>query len=130
MLTHSLSLSQVSQRMRLENEQLVEWTKRVQKATKDNVSAMLLATPPPPESPSVPGDEARTTFQQNLVKYLTERNAAGVVQLDLGAGRGDGVLMMYLFPPGELAEAYLKNAAMELDMSAEENYLLVVLIQE
>ena len=112
--------------MRLENEQLVEWTKRVQKATKDNVSAMLLATPPPPDA----GDEPRTTFQQNLVKYLTERNAAGVVQLDLGAGRGDGVLMMYLFPPGELAEAYLKNAAMELDMSAEENYLLVVLIQE
>ena len=98
-------------------------------ATKDNPSAILLATSPPPKSPGVTGDEARTTFQQNLVNYLTERNSAGLVKLRAG-GERDGVLMMYLFPPGELAAAYLKHAAIELDMSAEECYLLVVLIQE
>jgi len=99
---------QISQRMPLKPEQITDFSARVQKATAGGASAMLLAMPPNPRDQE--SGAARDAFLQNLVKYLSERKVAGVVQLgEIGeAGNDAHPLVMYLFPPGHLAEAYLR----------------------
>eukprot|EP00961_Rhodomonas_salina_P126931 1710892-Rhodomonas_salina.1 len=102
----------VTRRMKLEADQMKDFTATLNSWKKENF-AMLLATPGE-------GAGSRAQFDSQLVKYLIERNAAGVVQLE-------GSAMMYMFPPGELAGEYLQRSVPELDAASLDTYLLVVL---
>ncbi|KAM6237140.1 RNA-binding protein 15 [Porphyrio hochstetteri] len=123
----------ITQRLRLDQPKLDEVNRRI-KVAGPNGYAILLAVPGASDGRSTAGAaEATTTSTQrplrNLVSYLKQKQAAGVISLPVGGNKdkeNSGVL--HAFPPCDFSQQFLDSTAKALAKS-EEDYLVMIIVR-
>ncbi|KGL98644.1 Putative RNA-binding protein 15, partial [Charadrius vociferus] len=123
----------ITQRLRLDQPKLDEVNRRI-KVAGPNGYAILLAVPGASDNRSAAGAaEATTTSTQrplrNLVSYLKQKQAAGVISLPVGGNKdkeNSGVL--HAFPPCDFSQQFLDSTAKALAKS-EDDYLVMVIVR-
>ncbi|XP_010559926.1 PREDICTED: putative RNA-binding protein 15B, partial [Haliaeetus leucocephalus] len=125
-----LTQLKIAQRLRLDQPKLDEVTRRIKQGS-PNGYAVLLATQSTPAGaegtfPVVePGLQRR--LLRNLVSYLKQKQAAGVISLPVGGAKGrDSTGMLYAFPPCEFSQQYLQSALRTLGKLEEEHMVIVI----
>ncbi|KAM3849091.1 putative RNA-binding protein 15B [Vipera latastei] len=126
-----LTQLKIAQRLRLDQPKLDEVTRRIKQGS-PNGYAVLLATQ------AAQGASAEGTFPvaepglqrrllRNLVSYLKQKQAAGVISLPVGGAKGrDSTGMLYAFPPCEFSQQYLQSALRTLGKLEEEHMVIVI----
>ncbi|KFQ84550.1 Putative RNA-binding protein 15, partial [Phoenicopterus ruber ruber] len=123
----------ITQRLRLDQPKLDEVNRRI-KVAGPNGYAILLAVPGASDNRSAAGaGEAATTSTQrplrNLVSYLKQKQAAGVISLPVGGNKdkeNSGVL--HAFPPCDFSQQFLDSTAKALAKS-EDDYLVMIIVR-
>ncbi|XP_068852122.1 RNA-binding protein 15 [Aphelocoma coerulescens] len=123
----------ITQRLRLDQPKLDEVNRRI-KVAGPNGYAILLAVPGASDNRSAAGAaEAATTSTQrplrNLVSYLKQKQAAGVISLPVGGNKdkeNSGVL--HAFPPCDFSQQFLDSTAKALAKS-EDDYLVMIIVR-
>ncbi|XP_053943518.1 RNA-binding protein 15 [Cuculus canorus] len=123
----------ITQRLRLDQPKLDEVNRRI-KVAGPNGYAILLAVPGASDNRSTAGaSEAATTSTQrplrNLVSYLKQKQAAGVISLPVGGNKdkeNSGVL--HAFPPCDFSQQFLDSTAKALAKS-EDDYLVMIIVR-
>ncbi|XP_074044477.1 LOW QUALITY PROTEIN: RNA-binding protein 15 [Macrotis lagotis] len=125
----------ITQRLRLDQPKLDEVTRRI-KVAGPNGYAILLAVPGADgrssSSSSSAASEATTSTQRplrNLVSYLKQKQAAGVISLPVGGNKDkENTGVLHAFPPCEFSQQFLDSPAKALAKS-EEDYLVMVIVR-
>ncbi|XP_030321432.1 LOW QUALITY PROTEIN: RNA-binding protein 15 [Calypte anna] len=124
----------ITQRLRLDQPKLDEVNRRI-KVAGPNGYAILLAVPGASDNRSAAGaaEPATTTSTQrplrNLVSYLKQKQAAGVISLPVGGNKdkeNSGVL--HAFPPCDFSQQFLDSTAKALAKS-EDDYLVMIIVR-
>ncbi|KAM9785738.1 RNA-binding protein 15 [Neosynchiropus ocellatus] len=118
----------ITQRLRLDQPKLDEVSRRIKAAGPGGYS-ILLAVPGATEESS--SDPALSTQRplRNLVSYLNQKQAAGVISLPVGGGRDkDNAGVLHAFPPCDFSKQFLDFSANALAKS-EEDYLVMIVVR-
>ncbi|KAG7477643.1 hypothetical protein MATL_G00071900 [Megalops atlanticus] len=118
----------ITQRLRLDQPKLDEVTRRIKAAGPSGYS-VLLAVPGGPEGG--PSDQAASTQRplRNLVSYLKQKQAAGVISLPVGGSRDkDNAGVLHAFPPCNFSQQFLDSSAKAL-AKTEEDYLVMIIVR-
>ncbi|NXX38481.1 RBM15 protein, partial [Tricholaema leucomelas] len=128
----------ITQRLRLDQPKLDEVNRRI-KVAGPNGYAILLAVPGASDNRSSAGAAeaaaatTTTTSTQrplrNLVSYLKQKQAAGVISLPVGGNKdkeNSGVL--HAFPPCDFSQQFLDSTAKALAKS-EDDYLVMIIVR-
>lgn len=125
----SVSQLKISQRLRLDQPKLDEVARRI-KAASSTGFAVLLAVPGKSEEGGA--QEAGGSMERplkNLVSYLKQKEAAGIISLPVGGSRDkDHGGVLHAFPPCEFSQQYVDDSAKAFAKS-EEDYLVMVIIK-
>lgn len=119
----------ITQRLRLDQPKLDEVSRRIKVAGPGGY-AILLAVPGTTEDPSS-SDPATSTQRplRNLVSYLNQKQAAGVISLPVGGSRDkDNTGVLHAFPPCDFSQQFLDSSAKALAKS-EEDYLVMIVVR-
>ncbi|KAJ8265869.1 hypothetical protein COCON_G00149680 [Conger conger] len=119
----------ITQRLRLDQPKLDEVTRRIRAAGPGGYS-VLLAVPGGPDEPS-PSDPACSTQRplRNLVSYLKQKQAAGVISLPVGGARDkDNAGVLHAFPPCHFSQQFLDSSSKAL-AKTEEDYLVMIIVR-
>ncbi|KAM9320829.1 RNA-binding protein 15 [Gastrophryne carolinensis] len=119
----------ITQRLRLDQPKLDEVTRRI-KVAGPNGYAILLAVPGTSEG-SFTGDPASSTQRplRNLVSYLKQKQAAGVISLPVGGSKDkENTGVLHAFPPCEFSQQFLDSSAKALAKS-EDDYLVMIIVR-
>ncbi|KAG8436155.1 hypothetical protein GDO86_007310 [Hymenochirus boettgeri] len=123
----SLAQLKIAQRLRLDQPKLEEVTRKVRQSTAGGY-AVLLATQAPQNDGAIPGEPGlQRRLLRNLVSYLKQKQAAGVISLPVGGsskGR-DPSGMLYAFPPCDFHQLY-QQSAQRIVSKLEENMIIVL----
>lgn len=114
----------ISQRLRLDRPKLDEVARRI-RAAGPSGHTVLLAVPGKPEDANSPAERPL----KNLVSYLKQKEAAGIVSLPVGGGRNkehSGVL--HAFPPCEFSQQFV-DASAKAFAKSEEDYLVIIIMK-
>ncbi|XP_049621564.1 RNA-binding protein 15 [Suncus etruscus] len=123
----------ITQRLRLDQPKLDEVTRRI-KVAGPNGYAILLAVPGSSDSrssASATSDTATSTQRplRNLVSYLKQKQAAGVISLPVGGNKDkENTGVLHAFPPCEFSQQFLDSPAKALAKS-EEDYLVMIIVR-
>ncbi|XP_078500922.1 RNA-binding protein 15 isoform X2 [Lissotriton helveticus] len=117
----------ITQRLRLDQPKLDEVSRRIKVAGPSGY-AILLAVPNTSDSTSA-GEQAASTQRplRNLVSYLKQKQAAGVISLPVGGHKekeNSGVL--HAFPPCDFSKQFLDSSSKTL-AKCEDDYLVMVI---
>ncbi|MEE6518351.1 hypothetical protein FKM82_029315 [Ascaphus truei] len=126
----SLAQLKIAQRLRLDQPKLEEVTRRVRQGTAGG-HAVLLATQAPQTEGAVPGEPGlQRRLLRNLVSYLKQKQAAGVISLPVGGGgKGrDPSGMLYAFPPCDFHQLYQQSA--QRTVGKLEEHMIIVLVKD
>ncbi|KAM9830576.1 RNA-binding protein 15 [Syngnathus typhle] len=118
----------ITQRLRLDQPKLDEVSRRI-KAAGPGGYAVLLAVPGAAADTS--SDPAVSTQRplRNLVSYLNQKQAAGVIGLPVGGSRDkDTTGVLHAFPPCDFSQQFLDSSAKALAKS-EEDYLVMIVVR-
>ncbi|KAM3618103.1 uncharacterized protein V6R79_015590 [Siganus canaliculatus] len=118
----------ITQRLRLDQPKLDEVSRRIKVAGPGGY-AILLAVPGTTEDTS--SDPAASTQRplRNLVSYLNQKQAAGVISLPVGGSRDkDNTGVLHAFPPCDFSQQFLDSSAKALAKS-EEDYLVMIVVR-
>ncbi|XP_069500203.1 putative RNA-binding protein 15B [Ambystoma mexicanum] len=129
-----LTQLKIAQRLRLDQPKLDEVTRRIKQGTPGGY-AVLLAT-----QTSLVGAATGVTLPaelglqrrllRNLVSYLKQKQAAGVISLPVGGAKvREGTGMLYAFPPCDFSQQYLQAALRTLG-SLEEEHMIMVIVKD
>uniref|UniRef100_UPI00398F3387 putative RNA-binding protein 15B n=1 Tax=Pristiophorus japonicus TaxID=55135 RepID=UPI00398F3387 len=143
-ITHSLlkdsasgarvSQLKIAQRLRLDQPKLDEVTRRIKQGSPDGY-AVLLAVQAPQGAEggdgAVPVDLGlQQRLLRNLVSYLKQKQAAGVISLPIGGAKDkDNAGMLYAFPPCVFSQQFLQTAMRTLG-KVDEEHLIVVIVRD
>lgn len=119
----------ITQRLRLDQPKLDEVSRRIKVAGPGGY-AILLAVPGSTEEVSS-SDPAASTQRplRNLVSYLKQKQAAGVISLPVGGSRDkDNTGVLHAFPPCDFSQQFLDSSAKAL-AKTEEDYLVMVVVR-
>ncbi|KAJ8370208.1 hypothetical protein SKAU_G00102360 [Synaphobranchus kaupii] len=119
----------ITQRLRLDQPKLDEVTRRIKAAGPGGYS-VLLAVPGGPDEPST-SDPACSTQRplRNLVSYLKQKQAAGVISLPVGGTRDkDNTGVLHAFPPCHFSQQFLDSSSKAL-AKTEEDYLVMIIVR-
>lgn len=119
----------ISQRLRLDQPKLDEVSRRI-KAAGSSGYAILLALPWKSDD-SGAQDAVNSTERplKNLVSYLKQKEAAGIISLPAGGGRDkDHGGVLHAFPPCEFSQQFL-DASAKAFAKSEDDYLVMVIIR-
>ncbi|XP_061592254.1 RNA-binding protein 15 [Cololabis saira] len=119
----------ITQRLRLDQPKLDEVSRRIKVAGPGGY-AVLLAVPGTAEEASS-SDPAASTQRplRNLVSYLNQKQAAGVISLPVGGSRDkDNTGVLHAFPPCDFSQQFLDSSAKALAKS-EEDYLVMIVVR-
>lgn len=119
----------ITQRLRLDQPKLDEVSRRIKVAGPGGY-AILLAVPGTTEDLSS-SDPAASTQRplRNLVSYLNQKQAAGVISLPVGGSRDkDNTGVLHAFPPCDFSQQFLDSSAKALAKS-EEDYLVMIVVR-
>ncbi|XP_029011773.1 RNA-binding protein 15 [Betta splendens] len=124
-----VSKLKITQRLRLDQPKLDEVSRRIKVAGPGGY-AILLAVPGTTEDGSS-SDPAASTQRplRNLVSYLNQKQAAGVISLPVGGSRDkDNTGVLHAFPPCDFSQQFLDSSAKSLAKS-EEDYLVMIVVR-
>ncbi|XP_063797454.1 putative RNA-binding protein 15B [Pseudophryne corroboree] len=124
----SLSQLKIAQRLRLDQPKLEEVTRRVRQGTTGG-HAVLVASQAPQNEGAVPGEPGlQRRLLRNLVSYLKQKQAAGVISLPVGGSSKsrDPSGMLYAFPPCDFHQLYQQTAQRTVG-KLEENMIIVLI---
>ncbi|XP_056130034.1 RNA-binding protein 15 [Lampris incognitus] len=119
----------ITQRLRLDQPKLDEVSRRIKVAGPSGY-AILLAVPGSTEEASS-SDPAASTQRplRNLVSYLKQKQAAGVISLPVGGSRDkDNTGVLHAFPPCDFSQQFLDSSAKAL-AKTEEDYLVMIVVR-
>ncbi|XP_006628504.1 RNA-binding protein 15 [Lepisosteus oculatus] len=120
----------ITQRLRLDQPKLDEVTRRIKVAGPSGYS-VLLAVPGNSEGGSSSSEPASSTQRplRNLVSYLKQKQAAGVISLPVGGSRDkDNAGVLHAFPPCDFSQQFLDSSAKAL-AKTEEDYLVMIIVR-
>jgi len=116
----------ITQRLRLDETKLEDVSKRINSSSSHAIFLALAAA-----SGSVPvpeGTEVQSRPLKNLVSYLKQKEAAGVISLHNKETEQTGVL--YAFPPCNFSMELLRRVATDLtDEGSKDDHLVVVVVR-
>ncbi|XP_036388944.1 RNA-binding protein 15 [Megalops cyprinoides] len=119
----------ITQRLRLDQPKLDEVTRRIKVAGPSGYS-VLLAVPGSSDEGSA-SDSASSTQRplRNLVSYLKQKQAAGVISLPVGGSRDkEHTGVLHAFPPCHFSQQFLDSSAKAL-AKTEEDYLVMIIVR-
>lgn len=124
-----VSQLKISQRLRLDQPKLDEVSRRIKAAGSSGYS-ILLAVPLKPENGDVQDSSSSTERPlKNLVSYLKQKEAAGIISLPVGGSRDkDHGGVLHAFPPCDFSEQFL-DASSKAFAKSEEDYMVMVIIR-
>ncbi|CAL8402180.1 unnamed protein product [Arctogadus glacialis] len=124
-----VSQLKISQRLRLDQPKLDEVSRRI-KASGPAGHAVLLAVPGKTEDGRQDSSNSSTERPlKNLVSYLKQKEAAGVISLPVGGNRDkERTGVLHAFPPCPFSEQFL-DASSKAFARSEEEYLLMIVIR-
>lgn len=126
-----VSQLKISQRLRLDQPKLDEVSRRI-KAAGPNGCSILLAVPGKPDDGG--GGDAQDASGserplKNLVSYLKQKEAAGIISLPVGGARDkDQGGVLHVFPPCEFSREFL-DASAKAFAKSEDEYIVMVIIK-
>ncbi|KAM3621891.1 uncharacterized protein V6R79_017545 [Siganus canaliculatus] len=124
-----VSQLKISQRLRLDQPKLDEVSRRI-KAAGSSGYTILLAVPGKSEEGGQDPSSSTERPLKNLVSYLKQKEAAGIISLPVGGSSRDkdhgGVL--HAFPPCEFSQQFL-DASAKAFAKSEDDYMLMVIIR-
>ncbi|AWP02852.1 putative RNA-binding protein 15 [Scophthalmus maximus] len=122
-----VSQLKISQRLRLDQPKLDEVSRRI-KATGSSGYAILLAVPGKDGEVQDAGSSAERPLK-NLVSYLTQKDAAGIISLPVGGGRDkDHAGVLHAFPPCKFSQQFL-DASAKAFAKSEDEYMVMILLR-
>ncbi|XP_051271390.1 RNA-binding protein 15 [Dicentrarchus labrax] len=124
-----VSQLKISQRLRLDQPKLDEVSRRIKAAGSGGYS-ILLAVPVKTDDGGVQ-DASNSTERplKNLVSYLKQKEAAGIISLPVGGSRDkDQGGVLHAFPPCEFSQQFL-DASAKAFAKSEDDYMLMVIIR-
>jgi len=117
-------LLRITQRLRLDKPKLDD----VQKRISTSQHALFVALPTSTTPTDVDDSSVQARSLRNLVSYLKQKEAAGVISLINKEGDASGVL--YAFPPCDFSKELLTKTVPSLtEEAAKEDHLLVVVVR-
>lgn len=119
----------ITQRLRLDQPKMDEVSRRIKVAGPGGY-AILLAVPGSSDDSSS-SDPAASTQRplRNLVSYLKQKQAAGVISLPVGGTRDkDNAGVLHAFPPCEFSQQFLDSSAKAL-AKTEEDFLVMIIVR-
>ncbi len=124
-----VSQLKISQRLRLDQPKLDEVSRRIKAAGSSGYS-ILLAVPGKSEEGGVQDASSSTERPlKNLVSYLKQKEAAGIISLPVGGSRDkDHGGVLHAFPPCEFSQQFL-DASAKAFAKSEDDYMLMVIIR-
>lgn len=129
-----VSQLKIAQRLRLDQPKLDEVTRRIKQGSPDGY-AVLLAVQAPQGAEGGDGAVAvepglQQRLLRNLVSYLKQKQAAGVISLPIGGVKDkDNTGMLYAFPPCVFSQQFLQTAMRTLG-KVDEEHLIVVIVRD
>ncbi|XP_069792902.1 putative RNA-binding protein 15B [Narcine bancroftii] len=129
-----VSQLKIAQRLRLDQPKLDEMTRRIKQGSPDGY-AVLLAVQAPQAGECADGAVAvelglQQRLLRNLVSYLKQKQAAGVISLPIGGVKDkDNTGMLYAFPPCVFSQQFLQTAMRTLG-KVDEEHLIVVIVRD
>jgi len=114
----------LTQRLRMDPPKLDEVKRRIQLSGSE--WSVMLALP----TASNPDGSVQERPVKNLVTYLRQKEAAGVLSLPPNSAHGQETGLLHAFAPCEFAHKYLLQRApnLELDLQAED-YVVIILVR-
>uniref|UniRef100_A0A8C6WNL1 SPOC domain-containing protein n=1 Tax=Neogobius melanostomus TaxID=47308 RepID=A0A8C6WNL1_9GOBI len=120
-----VSQLKISQRLRLDQPKLDEVSRRI-KAAGSGGYAILLAVPGKTEEAADSSSTERPL--KNLVSYLKQKEAAGIISLPVGGARDkDNAGVLHAFPPCEFSQQFIDAAAKAFSKSEEDCMIMVII---
>ncbi|KAJ8388119.1 hypothetical protein AAFF_G00147370 [Aldrovandia affinis] len=120
----------IAQRLRLDQPKLDEVTRRMRQGGPDGYAVLLAVQGSVDRGATPPEPGLQTRLLRNLVTYLRNKQAAGVIGLPLGGARDrEAGGMLYAFPPCDFSQQYLQSALRTLG-NVEEEHLVVVIVKD
>jgi len=118
----------ISQRLRLDQPKLDEVSRRI-KAAGSSGYAILMAVPGKSEEGATQDASSAERPLKNLVSYLKQKEAAGIISLPVGGGRDkDHAGVLHAFPPCEFSKQFVDASALAFAKS-EDDYMVMVIIR-
>ncbi|XP_044203854.1 RNA-binding protein 15-like [Thunnus albacares] len=124
-----VSQLKISQRLRLDQPKLEEVSRRI-KAAGSSGYCILLAVPGKSEDGGAQ-DASNSTERplKNLVSYLKQKEAAGIISLPVGGSRDkDHGGVLHAFPPCEFSQQFV-DASAKAFAKSEDDYMVMVIIR-
>lgn len=123
-----VSQLKISQRLRLDQPKLDEVSRRI-KAAGPNGRSILLAVPGKPDDGDVQDANSSERPLKNLVSYLKQKEAAGIISLPVGGARDkDQGGVLHVFPPCEFSREFL-DASAKAFAKSEDEYMVMIIIK-
>ncbi|KAL2091613.1 hypothetical protein ACEWY4_013876 [Coilia grayii] len=118
----------ITQRLRLDQPKLDEVARRIKVAGPSGYSVLLAVPGSSEEGPCDTGSSTERPLR-NLVSYLKQKQAAGVISLPVGGSRDkDNAGVLHAFPPCEFSQQFLDTAAKAL-AKTDEDYLVMIIVR-
>lgn len=118
----------ITQRLRLDQPKLNEVSRRIKVAGPSGY-AVLLAVPGNTEETSSDATASTQRPLRNLVSYLNQKQAAGVISLPVGGSRDkDHTGVLHAFPPCDFSQQFLDSSAKALAKS-KDDYLVMIVVR-
>uniref|UniRef100_A0AAY4CF87 SPOC domain-containing protein n=1 Tax=Denticeps clupeoides TaxID=299321 RepID=A0AAY4CF87_9TELE len=118
----------ITQRLRLDQPKLDEVSRRIKAAGPAGYAVLLAVPGTSEEGPCDTGSSTERPLK-NLVSYLKQKQAAGVISLPVGGGRDkDAAGVLHAFPPCQFSQQFLDAPAKAL-AKTEEDYLVMVIVR-
>jgi len=116
----------ITQRLRLDETKLEDVSKRINSSSSHAIFMALAASAAAVPLPE--GQECQSRPLKNLVSYLKQKDAAGVISLSNKTTDQTGVL--YAFPPCTFSLDLIKRVSPDLsDEGSKDDYLVVVVVK-
>ncbi|XP_041744202.1 RNA-binding protein 15 [Coregonus clupeaformis] len=123
-----VSQLKITQRLRLDQPKLDEVSRRIKTAGPSGYSVLLAVPGSSEEGPQDVGSSTERPLK-NLVSYLKQKQAAGVISLPVVGSRDkDGAGVLHAFPPCDFSQQFLDASAKAL-AKTEEDYLVMVIVR-
>ncbi|RWS26705.1 putative RNA-binding protein 15-like protein [Leptotrombidium deliense] len=131
--TSDASMLRITQRLRLDPTKLEDVSRRMSSAGPQGFCMLLTTASNATLQASVgeDGGAVQTRPLRNLVTYLKQKDAAGVISLSSGTKDGKELMgVLYAFPPCPFALELLRKVAPNLSgESSKEDYLVVIVVR-
>lgn len=119
----------ISQRLRLDQPKLDEVSRRIKAAGSSGYSILLAMPGKLEDSGAQEGGSSTERPLKNLVSYLKQKEAAGIISLPVGGSRDkDHGGVLHAFPPCEFSQQFV-DASAKAFAKSEDDYMVMVIIR-